>query len=570
MQYARSLRRTVLLAATLLSACAASEPGAENGQLNAAGQRQADVFGSYLSGRFAASQTDLDRAATDLLRAYRAEPDNSELLQQAFLASLLDGRPDAETLALKLPDNPAAQLALADQAALAGNWDSAEQRFHALPRQGLTQLLQPLLVAWAQQGAGRTDAALATLAPFVSGARFQGVYALHAAMIADLAGKQADAARFYHTAQTEYGGLNLRLAQILASWQARQGHQAEAEATLQALTETSGEMAIAIPAMSASLATRPVASATDGIAESYLALAAALRQQDQTEYALLLLQLALDVRPGFSPARLLMADILDGDKHPGNALKVLAQVGATDPLITLVKLRTASLNEELGNTPEATAALEQLARENPDRPEPLAQLGDLLRLKSRFGEAVTAYDRAIARIKAPTRSDWPLFYDRGIALERSKQWVRAEADFEHALQLSPDEPFVLNYLGYSWTEQGRNLAKARQMIDRAVEQRPNDGSIVDSLGFLMLRQGETAPAIRQLEHAVELEPEDSTINGHLGDAYWAAGRKLEAEYQWRRALTLKPEPDEVSGLEAKLKEAEAQLPGPTTAERKVP
>jgi Flp pilus assembly protein TadD len=193
-----------------------------------------------------------------------------------------------------------------------------------------------------------------------------------------------------------------------------------------------------------------------------------------------------------------------------------------------------------------------LARDYPDRPEPLEAIGNILRLKGRYAESAAAYDRAIARVGKPGRDDWQLFYNRGVSLERAHQWDRAEADFNHALALAPDQPIVLNYLGYSWADQGRNLARARQMIERAVQQRPNDGSIVDSLGWVLLRQGNRADAIRTLERAVELEPEDPTINGHLGDAYWSVGRRREAEFQWRLALTLHPEPEDAARLEAKL------------------
>jgi Flp pilus assembly protein TadD len=182
--------------------------------------------------------------------------------------------------------------------------------------------------------------------------------------------------------------------------------------------------------------------------------------------------------------------------------------------------------------------------------------GAIERGQHSWAASVAAYDKAVALTPQPTRTSWPLFYERGIAEERSHQWPKAEADFQRALQLSPDEPFVLNYLGYSWTEQGEHLAEARRMIERAAAARPNDGAIVDSLGWISLREGDPARAVKDLEKAVELQPEDSTINGHLGDAYWAAGRKLEALYQWRRALSLSPEPEDVPKLEAKLHEAE--------------
>ena len=564
MQHARSLRRSILLTLSLLSACAASDVSSPVTPV-VAGRNSASTVGAsgaFLTGRFAATSDDMGFAADQFLKALSLDPSNTELLQQAFLASLVAGRPEAVRLAGEQPDNPAAQLLLGDAAASTGNWQTAESRFAALPRQGLTQVLQPLLVAWAQQGAGHTDAALATLKPFVEGQRFRAVYALHAALIADLANRPADATRLYRTAQTEFGSTNLQLARMLASWQARQGHPAEARQTIKALTDQSDDLAIAGPALEANVGQRAVRRPTDGMAEAYLALAAALHAQDANDFAVVLLRLAIDLRPDFTAARLLSADLTDGTKHPRGALRVLEPVTADDALIGVVRLRRVALTERSGDTDEALRMLDEMARDYPDRPEPLALKGDILRAKRRFSEAVTAYDQAASRVPNPTRSDWPLFYDRAIALDRAQQWSRAESDFQKALELAPDQPYVLNYLGYSWTEQGRNLTRAKQMIERAVEQRPNDGSIIDSLGWVALRQGDVPGAVRWLERAVELDSEDSTVNGHLGDAYWAAGRKLEAQFQWRRALNLNPDPDDVPKLEAKLRDGDAPAPRP--------
>ena len=140
--------------------------------------------------------------------------------------------------------------------------------------------------------------------------------------------------------------------------------------------------------------------------------------------------------------------------------------------------------------------------------------------------------------------DWPLFYSRGIARERAGDWPRAEADLLRALELSPDQPYVLNYLGYTWADQGRNLDRAKAMLLRATELRPQDGNIADSLGWVLFRLGDMRGAVTWLEKAVELEPRSSVINDHLGDAYWAAGRQREARFQWRRALDLDPEPED--------------------------
>jgi tetratricopeptide (TPR) repeat protein len=552
MQQIRRARRALLLALTLLSSCAAADPSPNRVAARAGRDATSGVFGEYLTGRFAMSEADAQMAATQFLRALATQPDDTDLLQQAFVASLIAGRSEAVHLARELPDSQAAQLLLGQAEVRAGHWSAAQHRFEMLPRQGLTQLLQPLLIAWSQHGDGRTDAALATLRPFLDGRRFRGIYALHAALINDQAGRSAEAANLYRQAQTELGGMNLRLAQILASAQARHGHLGGAQRVLTDMATDAPEMAIALPALTAASIAPAVPHATDGIAEAYLALAASLRNQDAGDFAMLVLRLALDLRPDFTAARLMASDILDGQRHFENSLQMLASVANDDPLIAVVRLQRAALSERLGHTEEAMHELQRIAHDYPDSPIPAMREGDLLRGKQRFADAIAAYDRAIGRIKTPGPTDWLAFYDRGICYERVRQWSKAEADFTHALTLAPDQPFVLNYLGYSWADMGQNLTRARAMIEKAVQRRPDDGAIVDSLGWVMLRQGEIFGAVQTLERAVELEPEDASINGHLGDAYWAAGRKLEATYQWRRALIFNPEPDDAAKLEAKL------------------
>lgn len=510
------------------------------------------VFGAYLAGRVALSQGDAHAAAGEFLKALAVRPADTELTQQAFFAALMSGRGEAVPLARQLPDNQMAQLVLGDEAAKAGNWQEAERRFRSLPRQGLTQLLQPLLLAWVQQGDNRTDAALATLRPLLDGQRFRGLFALHAALIADLGNRPVDAAKFYRAAQADMPDANLRLAQVMASWQTRSGHPAEAQRSLSALVAVAPDMAIAVPALMASAGKRPVGRATDGMAEAYVALAAALHAQQASDFATAMLRLALDLRPDFTAARVMQADLLANSKRPAAALQMLASIPATDPIAAVVRLRRVALTERLGHSDDATQELERLARDYPDSPLPDIALGDMLRQKQHFPAAIAAYDRAATRLHQPSANDWPLFYNRGIAYERARQWDKAEADFRYALQIAPDQPYVLNYLGYSWADMGDHLAEARRMIQRAADSKPNDGAITDSLGWVMLRQGQVADAVKTLERAVELDSEDATINAHLGDAYWAAGRKVEAQYQWRRALTLNPTADDAAKLEAKL------------------
>ncbi len=551
MQQARRLTRTSLLVLSLLSACAAAEPLSDGPQATSFAPTGVDA--DILVGHVAELQADPAIAAGAFDKALAVQPHDSGLVQQAFIASLLDGRYDAaEALARQLPDNQIAQVLLVNQEVRAGHWAAAETRLRAMPREGLTQLLQPLMLAWVKAGDGHTDRALATLQPLIGGRQFRGLFALHAAMIADLANRPADAAKLYRIADAEMPDLNLRLAQILASWETRDGQSAEAARTLADLADAAPDMAIALPRLLAATGQRPVTGPADGIAEAYLALAAALRGGDSSDLAMIMLRLALDLRPDFTAARLVGAELLSDAGQNAQALSMLAGLSDSDPLSPVIVLRRAALTAQVGRAADALHDLDRLAAQFPDSPLPGIVEGDIYSETHKFREAAAAYSQAIDRMRPARGSDWPVFYQRGIAYDQSHDWPRAEADFRHALGLAPDQPSVLNYLGYSWANKDQHLGQARQMLEKAAAGRPNDGAIIDSLGFVMLRQGEVAQAVAMLQRAVELEPEDSTINMHLGDAYAAAGRNLEARYQWRRALTLNPTPDDATKLEAKL------------------
>jgi len=292
-------------------------------------------------------------------------------------------------------------------------------------------------------------------------------------------------------------------------------------------------------------------------------LASVLDQAETLDLALLYDRFALALRPQFPLAQLLLADVLSAQNKPEESLVVLAEIAPGTPYYWSAQLRAAVNLDTLDRSDEAIAKLKKMAQEHPELIGADVQLGDILRNKKRFGEAVAAYDEAIRQAAAehlPER--WTLFYDRGVALERSGQWPRAEGDLLHALKLKPDQPLVLNYLGYSWIDRGENLDRGLKMIEKAVELKPDDGYIIDSLGWAHYRMGDYAGAVQYLEKAIELVPEDPTINDHLGDAYWQTGRLVEARYQWRRALQFGPQKDEIKPIEAKLERGLSQ-PAPT-------
>lgn len=558
-------RRFWLLAAALLSACAAGD-NMDRPALRGAAPEVTGAFGSYLAGRFATNEADTKYAADSLIQALRLDPSEPEVVQRAFIAALLDGRADAARLARVIPNEPLAAMLLAGQDAQAGRYERAEQRFRALPRQGLSAILQPLLLAWAQQGRGQTDAALATLRPLTETGRQRGIYALHGALIADIAERPREAERLVRIALADSATPGLPLTRTMAGILMRAGQAAEAERLLDRLgrghddaglfAETGGRDAVATR--------RVVASATEGMAESYLALATALRGPQAGEFSLALVRLAMQLRPRYGPALLAGADALSDEGQYAAALALLGRGDPADPFAPVLALRRAGLLDRLDRVPEAEAELRRLATQFPRAYQPMARLGDLYRGRQNWASAITAYDAAISRLGAPVVVHWPLFYARGIALDRAKRWPEAEADFQRALSLNPEQPLVLNYLAYSWVELGQNLVEARRMLERAVELRPNDGNIADSLGWALYKLGDIPGAVRWLEKAVELESQSSVINDHLGDAYWAQGRRREALFQWRRALMLGPEGDEGPKIEAKVANGLAAQPSAET------
>ena len=551
--------RLILLALTLLAACAAGGPNVVDRAGRTAPSRgeagtSGSVFGNYLVGRFAGEEQDTRMAADNLLQALRAEPDQPDILQRAFVASLLDGRADALRLARRLPDNASAQLVLFGADVAAARWDRAEARARTLSRQGPVAALQPVLLAWSLAGRGQMDQAIATLRPLAEQGRFRALNALHAALIADLANRPREAERFVRLALADQPDPTLRLAMLAAGVFNRTGRPAEAARLLDQLALSGDELTLAVvePARQVVLNQRAIQGPADGIAEAYVALGSALRGQGLEEMAAMMARLALRLRSGFTPALLLLADTLAEGERLEAARDALLLIPDGDPLFGPAQLRQAALLDRMGRADAAEALLRRQAEALPAVPQPLTRLGDLLRRRSRFAEAATAYDEAIARSQPIRPGDWPIFYARGISRERSGNWPGAEEDLLRALALSPEQPFVLNYLAYTWADMGINLERARAMLEGAAVQRPQDGNIADSLGWVLFRMGQLPPAITQLERAIELEPRNATINDHLGDVYWAAGREREARFQWQRALTMDPEPAEAARIQAKL------------------
>ncbi|MSO92447.1 MAG: tetratricopeptide repeat protein [Rhodospirillales bacterium] len=544
-------------AIALPAACASSEVARKNQPVEVG----KSLTGNYLAGRHAQAMRDTAAAAQYMSNALKLAGEETELLQRAFLLTIADGRiKDALPMARRLnqaqPNDTVAAYTLSVEDFKTGKFESAGKHVGKLPDTGINVFLAPLMSAWALAGRGKTDEAIEALSTLTRANGSPALRDLHAGIINELAGRNVAAETFYLKVTESETGVSLRVAQLLGGLYERTGQAPKAKALYQRYLDEHPGSNLLDPAganVDAGVVAGPgVKNAAEGAAEAFFTVASSLRQQNAAETALLMGQLALYLRPDFPIMQILIADILESQERLEAANAVYGSISGASPFAWNAKLRLASNLNRLEKTDEAATRLKSMAKENPSKAAPLVNLGDILRGRQRHPEAVEAYDQAVARIKSFERRHWSLLYARGIALERSKQWDRAEADFLKALEFEPEQPYVLNYLGYSWVEKGVHLDRAMTMIRRAVELRPNDGYIVDSLGWGYYQLGDFEKAVKELERAVELRPEDPVINDHLGDAYWKVGRKQEARFQWRRSLTLKPEPELIGTIESKL------------------
>ena len=517
--------------------------------------------GSYLAARHAGVERDSETAAAYYLNVLKADPRNADLLSRTFLSVLTDGDIDeAGRLADRLIQldrtDRIARLVIGVRALKQKQYAIARQNFAQSVRGPVTDLTATLLSAWALAGAGDTHAAIDTL-DRLAGPDWYAIFKdLHGGLILDVANNKKEAGKRYERAY-KADPMALRTVQAYARYLSRNGGKDDALKLYQQFNKGVADHPVVVEEMkeiSGGDRLPPLAdSPRAGAAEALYGLGASIGRRGGEDLALVYLQLALYLEPTHAMALLSLADLYDSLKKPELAIKIYDRIPASSPLRRNAEIQVASDLDSLDRTDEAKKRLEALIAEHPKDSEAIIALGNILRGRKAFAECAEVYSKAVDNLAVPEKANWVLFYFRGICYERSKQWPKAEADLKKALELFPDQPLVLNYLGYSWVDQGVNLDEGMRMIRRAVEQRPDDGYIVDSLGWANFRIGNYEDAVKDLDRAVELKPDDSTINDHLGDAYWRVGRVLEAHFQWSHAKDLNPDPEDLPKIEQKIK-----------------
>ncbi|MGA7327612.1 MAG: tetratricopeptide repeat protein, partial [Rhodomicrobium sp.] len=308
-----------------------------------------------------------------------------------------------------------------------------------------------------------------------------------------------------------------------------------------------------------------VSNVDEGLAESFLGIGQVLAANNGLDAAQIYFRFALFLNPNSDIAKLELAELYGNIEKYAKAMSVIDKIQEGSPFRENAQIRKALYVNALQKQDDAVTLLTSLLEKDPTNQQILQTLAGIESTRKKYDAAIPYYDRAIAMLGTPEKKDWTLFYSRGIAFERTKQWAKAEPDFKKALELDPEQAAVLNYLGYSWLDQNMNIQEAFDLIKKAVKLRPNDGYIIDSLGWAYYLQKDYDQAVKHLDKAVELRPEDPTLNDHLGDVYWRLGRKLEAKFQWNQALSLNPEPEDALKIKKKLEDGLPDESGPRAA-----
>ncbi|MBU2329631.1 MAG: tetratricopeptide repeat protein [Alphaproteobacteria bacterium] len=524
--------------------------------------------GAFLAARTAETDRDYPNAVKFYKKALEFTPNELELQQRLMIALFMNGEFDeGADLAKTLESDPAVErvtsVALGFRAIRDGDYSDALKHFKYEGPNDLDRLMNQLLIAWAMVGDGKGKEAL-MLVQELEGPSWYGIFRNYNAGVIAAQTGDIDAARkaLTDTVTDRNGGATApdtfaRAVMALSTLEAGAGNKQKALDALAAgdelITNFAPFKALRDEIEAGRQPDPIVANAVQGAAGVLFSIGGALNREGAEDTVMLYLQLSHALDKDAADTLVLLGGIAENAKQPEKAIAFYRQVPETSPMRRISELQLGLTLAETGKVKEAREHLQGLIASDPNDVRSYLAYGSVLSDSKDYGAMADNYDKAIEIIgQTPARNHWSVYFQRGIAYERLKKWDKAEPNFSKALELNPDQPQVLNYLGYSWVDMNRNLQEGLEMIKKAVELRPDDGYIVDSLGWAYYRLGRFDEAVVELERAIELRAGDATINDHLGDAYWRVGRKLEATYQWKRALASEPEEAEVPKIQAKI------------------
>lgn len=512
--------------------------------------------GAYLSSRFAQQQQDWKTANTYIGPLLDNSNGQDEILRRAMILAMGAGdTKKAIDLAKKINkggdifSRTVADIFLITDAMARNDNKESERLIKALPTDNsITSFVKPFLEGWNNASQGKLK---------VSSLRENTIQLYHAILISDFLKDNSAIETLFGVSALKDSDNPADLERI-ADLYAHSGLKDKAikiyERVLKEWPEDENikEKIKDVKAGANKPMFEKVTSANHGMATAFHDIASVLYRDYNDESARIFANLAIMLAPDMSEPKFLLAQISARHNQFDDAIAFYNKIGPEDKNAVDAKFKISELLEDSGRIDEALEILHQLEKTN-DSIDVQIGIGDFYRRQEDFKSALTAYENALNKIGSPTPAEyWGIHYARGICYEQLKKWPEAEKELLAALELSPDHPQVLNYIGYGWAERGEKLDQALAMITRAAELRPDDGYIVDSLGWVLFRLGKYEEAIPYLEKSVALLPYDPTINDHLGDAYWMVNRKREARFQWTRAKNNSDEQELISAIDEKL------------------
>jgi tetratricopeptide (TPR) repeat protein len=514
----------------------------------------------YLSGSVAAMRGDFPAASKFFGAALKRDPSNEFIKQNAMLAALSIGdmplgvQYAKDLVADDNADQGLANLVVYMDQIKTGNFDTAAANLEK-NKQNYIPLIAGLMRGWTELGRGKMGAVIETLDAMTEPPTVELFAQYHKALVLAAVGDFEGADKILQG--DARGNLRLTRGSLIAHAQIMAELDRADEALRLLDSAILGGQDDELSALRTSIADGTsqydyITTAQQGIAEVMFTVASLLSSPDDQQTSLLYARFASDLRPDDTETTLLISELLRDQGQYELAIENYTKVPPESGHFLNAEIGRADALVEAGKEDAAIEVLRGLTRTHGDNPRVHMSLGDVLRGVEKYSGARDAYDKAIAMIDKPARNHWFLFYATAICNERLDNWPRAEMNFRRALELAPNQPLVLNYLGYSLVEKRLNLTEAQGMIETALAAQPNNGAIADSLGWVFYRLGKFEQAVAPMEKAVQLEANDPVVNDHLGDVYWMVGRKREAEFQWRRAISFHPADEDLARIRRKL------------------
>ncbi|MCD6035398.1 MAG: hypothetical protein K0R63_1139 [Rickettsiales bacterium] len=548
------------------------------------------MSGDYLSGRFASRHEDMKQASALYEASLESDPFNLKLVQRTFAIMLLAGDVDKAISLIKRYENystiPAlGQVTLAAEDIRTGNYKDSEDRLIALVKNSgkdlsdMDIMLCSLMIVWSKAGEGDFDKANQLLQTLATEDDFAPIWYYHMALLNDMA-KHTDAAKAAYEKSLTFSR-TYHFVRAAGNFYERQSNTARAlelYKDYEKANPTEGHFVEAIARLDrGEVASQPVVPTINkAVNEVMLELVRVLYNGEMYQESLLYLQLVMHLDPDSSQGKFLMGLNMEQNAQYKQAITYFRSVPKESHLYRDSQIHVAQSLYKSGSADKSQSILTTLVEQSPNRIDALLVLADQMKQQKHYKEAAELYSQSLDRIPTIEAKHWPIFYSRAVSYERSQEWDKAEQDFIKSLELSPEQPDVLNYLAYSWLDRDKNLNTARQMVEIAIKQRPGDAHIIDSMGWAMYKLGNYAQSLTYLEQAIQIDPKDPTLHEHLGDVYWRLSREEEARFQWTHALRFRednahadksPEPDtEFAENKMKLEQKIAHgLPTSTTA-----